>query len=252
MRCSRSVARSVSSGTVAGAPEFLRVGSSFTASPPARCFHATYQPMKLPKLLLVPAALAAFTLTAFADYTWDFSKATGSGGAVDASDASGNAVLAFANGATIADDAALGTKVLVLDGNQENPGQTARAVEAFPSVELKLKFKAAGNGPDRQTLVAFGNAYEIRYYTKGVLEFIVFHPEKKFTIARVNIAANQWHDVKATYQGGKVVLTVGKNTKEATLPAGIDIEPKGTKIRVGRQGDRAFIGSIAELSFKAL
>lgn len=209
--------------------------------------------MKLPKLLLLPAALAALSLSAFADYAWDFSKASSSGGAVDAPDASGNATLAFANGASIADDAAAPSgKILVLDGTQENPGQTARAVEAFPSVEIKLKLKPAGTGPDRQTILAFGNAYELRYNTKGNLEFIVFHPEKKFTIAQVKVPAGQWTDVKATYQGGKVVLTAGKATKEAVLPAGIDIEAKGTRIRVGRQGERAFVGAIAELSFKAL
>ncbi len=209
--------------------------------------------MNLPRLLLAPVACLTLATAAFADYTWDFSQATGSNGAVDAPEATGVHTLAFATGAQIADDAgAPKGKALVLDGTQKDPGQTPRALEAFPSVEIRLKLKPAGSGPDRQTLVAFGNAYEIRYTTKGVLEFIVFHPEKKFTIAQVKVPANQWTDVKATYQGGKLVLTAGKATKEATLPAGIDIEAKGTRLRVGRQGDRAFVGSIAELSIKAL
>jgi len=206
--------------------------------------------MKLHHLLLTSAAFAAATLTTLADYSWDFAAASGSGGSAEVAETSGTFPLVFATGASVTTDA--GKNVLTLSGEQTDAGQTARALPVFPSVEINLKFKPSGQGPDRQTLVVFGNAYELRYTTRGNLEFIVFHPEKKFTIAQVKAPAGQWHDVKATYQGGKLTLTLGKTTVEKSLPAGIDIEGKGTRLRVGRQGDRAFAGSIASLSIKEL
>jgi hypothetical protein len=206
--------------------------------------------MKLPKLLLTSAAFAAASLTALAEFSWDFAAASGSGGSAEVAETSGTFPLVFATGASVTADA--GKNVLDLSGDQAEAGQTARALPAFPSVEINLKFKPTGKGADRQTLVAFGNAYELRYNTRGNLEFIVFHPEKKFTIAQVKVAPGQWHEVKATYQGGKVTLSLGKTTVEKSLPAGIDIEAKGTRLRVGRQGDRAFAGSIASLSIKEL
>lgn len=206
--------------------------------------------MKLHRLLLSTAALAAASLTALADYSWDFSAATGSGGSAEVPESSGTFPLVFATGASVATDA--GKNVLTLSGEQAEPGQTARALPVFPSAEIKLKFKPSGQGPDRQTLVVFGNAYELRYTTRGNLEFIVFHPEKKFTIAQVKATAGQWHDVTATYKSGKLTLTVGKTTVEKSLPAGIDIEGKGTRLRVARQGERAFAGSIASLTIKEI
>lgn len=206
--------------------------------------------MKLHRLLLTTAAFAAASLTALAEYSWDFSAATGSGGSAEVPESSGTFPLVFATGATVTTDA--GKNVLTFSGEQAEAGQTARALPAFPSAEINLKFKPTGQGAERQTLIVFGNAYELRYTTRGNLEFIVFHPERKFTIAQAKVAAGQWHEVKATYQAGKLTLSVGKTNVEKSLPAGVDIEAKGTRLRVARQGERAFSGSIASLTIKEI
>jgi hypothetical protein len=119
-------------------------------------------------------------------------------------------------------------------------------------VAIALRFKPSGQGPDRQTVVAFGNAYELRYVPKNQrLEFIVFTSDRKFTIAQVRAAAGAWHDVQAVFRDGRLRLAVGKDVKEAALPAGVTIDARGTRIRVGRQGDRAFAGSLASLAIAA-
>lgn len=209
--------------------------------------------MKLTHLLRLPLILAALSASALADYSWNFGQASGSAGAVDAPDASGSATLVFASGTgVVADASAPGGSALVFDGTQKDPGQTARALESFPAIEISLKFKPGATGPDAQTLVSVSASYEIRYNRKrGHLEFIVFHPEKKFVIVQNKIAPGAWNDVKAVFRDGKLALTVGTVTKEAALPAGVAIDPKGTRLRIGRQGDRIFVGALADLSIKA-
>jgi hypothetical protein len=206
-----------------------------------------------PLRLLLPLLFVAGAAFAQATYSWDFSKSTGTGGAAETPDASGQFALVFASGATVAADAGSpGGQALVLDGSQAEPGQTARATAPWPGASIALRFKPSGQGPERQTIVAFGNAYELRYVTKGQrLEFIVFTADRKFTITQIRAAAGAWHDVRAVFADGRLRLTVGKDVKEAALPAGVTIDARGTRVRVGRQGDRAFAGSLASLTIAA-
>jgi predicted small integral membrane protein len=202
------------------------------------------------RLLLAAAAFIATSLTTFANLAWDFSTARAQNGAIEVPDSSGNFTLAFATGASVGEDG--GARVLVLDGSQKGPGITTRATASFPDVQINLRFKGTGRGGDRQTLLRWGVAYELRYLAqRGALEFIVYYPPNKFTSVQVNAPAGQWHDARATFVGDKLALQVGKNVKETRLPAGSMPEVKGTLVRVGHQGDRLFVGALAALSINA-
>ena len=117
------------------------------------------------------------------------------------------------------------------------------------AIQIKLSFKPAPQGAERQTLLRLAD-YELRYgKDRNQLEFIVWYGhERKFAIVTAPVSSKGWNAATATFVGTKLTLTVGKFVSTMDLPAGEVLVPSPASVRVGLATDRPFSGSIAELS----
>jgi hypothetical protein len=217
--------------------------------------------MKTQKILLSAVLSAALAVSAFAQQNkgpsaWVFSKAVVTKQGVEVPPATGAAnVLTFPSGATVASDAeAPGGKVVVLDGTQTAAGTPLRVLNAMDAFLLKVSFKPAPTGADRQTILRLAST-ELRYNRlQNQLEFIVWHgdpSEQKFVNVLAPVKPGAWNAVTANYEAGKLTLTVGKVINTVNLPTGAVIFTAPASARVGFASDRPFAGSIAELSIGA-
>jgi hypothetical protein len=214
--------------------------------------------MKTKKLLLSAVLSAALSVSAFAQQNkgptaWVFSKATVTKQGVEVPPTSGAVnVLTFPAGATVASDAeAPGGKAVVLDGTQTVAGTPLRILNPMDAFLIKVNFKPAPTGADRQTLLRLAST-ELRFNRlQQQLEFIVWHgdpAEQKFVNVLAPVKPGAWNAVTANYEAGKLTLTVGKVTNTVSLPTGAVIFAAPASVRVGFANERPFSGSIAEIS----
>ena len=249
----------VISGYPVGLHDWFSVSYVFSISLPPLSLNLTH--MKIQKKLLTAVLAAALSVSAFAQKNkgptaWVFSKAvvTKQGLKVPPTAGAVN-VLTFTTGATVARDAeAPGGKVVVLDGTQTAPGISLRTLNAMDAFLIKLSFKPAVTGGERQTLLRLASS-ELRYNRmQARLEFIVWHgdpAEQKFVNVTVPVKAGACNAVSANYEAGKLTLTVGKVTNTVELPAGAMVPAVPAGVRVGFANDRPYSGSISELSIGA-
>ncbi len=233
----------------------LCVNFRISASPP-NLFPEILLPMNPKKLLLAAVLAVALSTSAFAQQakgplSWVFAKSVTTKLAVEVPPSVGAVnVLSFYSGAKVVIDAeAPGGKVLVLDGTQTAPGTSLRALDPMPTIQIKLSFKPAPQGAERQTLLRLAD-YELRYgKDRNQLEFIVWYgQERKFVIVTAPVSSKGWNVATATFSGTKLTLAVGKVVNTMDMPAGEVVFASAASVRVGLATDRPFSGSLAELS----
>lgn len=211
--------------------------------------------MKLSSLLLLSAAaFSSLSAPAIAEdlYSWDFSEANEARpGFVDVPDTVLDNTLTFPAGAKlVADPEVRGGKAVAFDGSQTEAARTAKTIPPQSAVLIKMRCKPSTEaGESAQTIMSLNATYELRYLKdRRLIEFIVLYPPKRYFQVRAPIVPGEWNQVLASYQDGKLSLVVGLVSKEGMMPADAVTNPQPAHMRVGLVGDRAFVGSIAELT----
>lgn len=148
----------------------------------------------------------------------------------------------------VADAKAPGGRALSFSGAQTKPVISTSPVAGANPVVIKLAFCPGGGSADRQTVVSYAGCYELRYTkSRGILEFIVFLPEKKYSIVKVAVPAGKWTAVTASFANGTQTLEGGKASASGSTK-GVMPEVRDAMLRLGFAPDRPFGGLVGELS----
>lgn len=231
-------------------------GSTFSVrptrapSPPALAL-PTMTLRAFPLLALFCAAVSAVSAASTPSLSWDFGQAFTVDTISEVPETGGGLALVFKIPTRLQSDADEQNKqVLVLDGSQSDSGRTKGDLAPFDNLKIRLRFKPASQGASLQTVVTVSGCYELRYdLGRSRLEFIISKlPEKQYRFIHVPVAADIWNQAEATYQDGKLTLSVGLGRSEDTLPEGIRPSTVSTTVRVGYLNGRPFTGAISSLT----